>query len=220
MILRQTELAFFTAPTGPASINHDADAADSVLHCLPALEPLLDSHDGFLVACYSRHPLVAALQRHLALRRIPKPVVGIFEASVAASLQLLGPGDRFGIVSTGRVWETLLSHAVLDFLGTGPGPGSCRRFAGVETTGLSAIELHHAALPEVQAKLHAAVARLLRKGSVGAICIGCAAMTNLADTVRQACIDELGADNGWRIHIVDGVQAGVAWLQGAIRAEW
>ncbi|KAI9851162.1 MAG: hypothetical protein M1838_004371 [Thelocarpon superellum] len=44
--------------------------------------------------------------------------MGIFEASVTTSLHCLLPGERFGIVSTGRVWEALLTKGVGGMLGT------------------------------------------------------------------------------------------------------
>lgn len=53
------------------------------------LLPLLRHHDAFLVACFSPHPLVRALKRRTA-----KPVIGIFEASVATSVQLLSHMPR------------------------------------------------------------------------------------------------------------------------------
>jgi Asp/Glu/hydantoin racemase len=63
-----------------------------------------------------------------------------------------------------------------------------------------------------------AVKRLLRKGKVGAICLGCAGMAGMDQMVREACIEELEQEEGQRVRIVDGVMAGVAWLEGAVRA--
>lgn len=63
-----------------------------------------------------------------------------------------------------------------------------------------------------------AVKRLLGKGKVGAICLGCAGMAGMDEMVREACVEELGKEEGGRVRVVDGVMAGVAWLDGAIRA--
>jgi Asp/Glu/hydantoin racemase len=174
------------------------------------LEPILKKHDGFLVACYSQHPLVTILKGQ-------KPVTGIFEASVATSLQIIHPSQKFGIVSTGKVWEKILTEAVEKFLGTGNGPIS-NRFAGVETTGLNATDLHDAPPEEVRKRMKDAVVRLLKKGSVGAICLGCAGMSGMDKMVREACVEHLGEVEGIQIKIVDGVQAGVAWLEGVLRS--
>lgn len=50
------------------------------------------------------------------------------------------------------------------------------------------------------------------KSSVKAICLGCAGMVGLEEAVREACIEELGAEEGKRVAIVDGVKAGVGTL--------
>lgn len=203
---------YFTAPSGPKSINDEGDAEKSVHHCLPALESILDQHDGFLVACYSHHPLVPILKE-----KSGKPVTGIFEASVGTSLQIIHPKQKFGIVSTGKVWEEILTDAVEKFLGTGKGPVS-ERFAGVETTGLNATDLHDAPPEEVRRRMKEAVVRLLKKGNVGAICLGCAGMSGMDEMVREACVEHLGEKEGKQVRIVDGVQAGVAWLEGVVRS--
>ena len=177
---------------------------------------MISRHDGFLVACYSKHPLVPLLKREAAIDQARKPVTGIFEASVGTSLQLIRPDERFGIVSTGKVWERILSEAVADFLGTS-GSEASKRFAGVQTTGLNATDLHDAPADEVRKRMKDAVKRLLRVGNVGAICLGCAGMAGMDAMVREACVEELGEVEGSRIRIVDGVVAGVAWLEGAVR---
>jgi Asp/Glu/hydantoin racemase len=198
------------------SINNEDDARESVKHCLPALQPLLERYDAFLVACYSQHPLVPLLKEEPVIKASRKPVTGIFEASVGTSLQSIHPDEKFGIVSTGKVWEDILTEATVQFLGTGSDAG--KRFAGVETTGLNATDLHDAPAEEVRQKMKDAVKRLLRKGKVGAICLGCAGMAGMDQMVREACIEELGQEQGQRVRIVDGVMAGVAWLDGAVRA--
>ncbi|KAF2138675.1 uncharacterized protein K452DRAFT_290327 [Aplosporella prunicola CBS 121167] len=212
-----TTCAYFTAPSGIKSINNEADAAASVEHCLPRLLPLLPQHDAFLVACYSPHPLVPLLKCQDDVKRNHKPVTGIFEASVTASLQLVAPDQKFGIVSTGKVWEEILTGAVTAFLGTGETAG--KRFAGVETTGLNATELHDAPPDEVRRKMMDATKRLVGGGDVGAVCLGCAGMAGMEEMVREACIEELGEESGKRIRVVDGVQAGVVWLDATMRTD-
>lgn len=183
-------------------------------HCLPTLLPLLAQHSAFLVACYSQHPLVPLLKDHEAIKSTGKPVTGIFEASLSTSLQLIHPSQSFGIVSTGKVWENILTSATLEFLGA-----ESKRFAGVQTTGLNATDLHDAPEEEVRQKMKEAVKRLLGKGNVGAVCLGCAGMAGMEEMVREACVEELG-EEGRGVRIVDGVVAGVAWLEGAVRAGW
>jgi Asp/Glu/hydantoin racemase len=183
---------------------------------LPELQEILDNYDGFLVACYSKHPLVPLLKVEPAIQAGRKPVTGIFEASVSTSLQLIHPDEKFGIVSTGKAWEAILSDAVVDFLGTGS--VASKRFAGVETTGLNATDLHDAPADEVRKRMKDAVKRILNKGRVGAVCLGCAGMSGMDAMVREACIEQLGEEEGNKVKIVDGVVAGVAWLEGAVRS--
>ncbi|KAF2762673.1 hypothetical protein EJ05DRAFT_471643 [Pseudovirgaria hyperparasitica] len=212
-----THYGYFTAPSGPKSINNEDDAAESAKHCEPALIPLLDRYDSFLVACYSQHPLVHILKKHIAASDTSQPVTGIFEASVGLALQIIAPSEKFGIVSTGKAWEDILTEAVAEFLGTHS--TDSKRFAGVETTGLNASDLHDAPAEVVRKRMKDAVHRLLQKGSVGAICLGCAGMAGMNEMVREACVEALGEVGGRHIRIVDGVQAGAAWLEGVLRAE-
>lgn len=200
-------LRYFTAPSGPPSINGTQDGLESTAVCLPALLPLLKDHSGFLICCYSNHPLVLALREHTSC-----PVIGIFEASIAASLLVLGKDEQFGIISTGKVWEELLGEAVEGLLGS----DSSKRFGRVETTGLNASELHEAEGGMVQLKMKEATRRLVRGGKVMAVCLGCAGMVGMREWVRDAAREELGEVQGNRIVIVDGVVMGLHSLRGLI----
>ncbi|MCJ1391979.1 hypothetical protein MMC18_004846 [Xylographa bjoerkii] len=216
-----TEYSYYTAPTGPPSINNAADIHASTTACLADLSTanahgataLRSEHayDGYLVACYSRHGLVTALR---ALTTAP--VVGIFEASVTTALQLLDVEDQrqqFGIVSTGAAWEALLGEAVGLLLGRlGAGEGAYGRFAGVETTGLDATELHSAEQGEVKRRIQGAVRRLMEKGTVRVVLLGCAGMVGMEEWVREV-VEE-------RVRVVDGVKAGVGVLQGLIKGKF
>jgi len=115
------------------------------------------------------------------------------------------------------VWEEALDRAVKEYLGT---TDISKRFAGAESTGLNATELHDAPWEEVRRKMKEATKRLVRKGGVGAVCLGCAGMAGMDEIVREACVEELGEEKGEKVRIVDGVKAGVAWLEGAVRANF
>ncbi|KAF5341534.1 hypothetical protein D9758_012596 [Tetrapyrgos nigripes] len=228
------------------SINSPADAWASAAYCLPFLRAKIPEYDGFLVACFSEHPLVQMLGKEIDdLRRQNsrgswrKFVIGILEASVITSLGLLAQYSShrqgedastpsFGIVSTGKIWEDALSSAVHSFLGfDGNGSPKSERFAGVETTGLNATELHDLPADEVRSRMSEAAARLVsspqltdgerKRRKVRVICLGCAGMTGLENAVREGVRSALGDEDAKEIMIVDGVLAGTSWLIGACR---
>jgi Asp/Glu/hydantoin racemase len=213
------EIRTYTAPSGPPSINNENDAEVSAGIVLSDLETELSQYDAFLVACYSVHPLVGMLRERLASHQ---HVTGIFEASMSTALSLLPLGFRetrskFGIVSTGTHWENALSEGVKMFLGLDE-PRSCGKFKGVETTGLSAIELHTAPPEEVRRKMMEATKRLVRKRDVKVICLGCAGMAGLDGIVEDALVEELGEEEARNVHVLDGVKAGLGLLEGLLRA--
>lgn len=254
--LRYSDVHFdyFTAPSGESvtlygekatqgipSINSGEDSALSALHCRPFVEPLVPRYDGFLVACYSAHPLVGILKNAIQTYEEAHPtaprknVTGIFEASVLASLSLISAfqltsgldkapaRDAFGIVSTGSIWETELNRAVTDMLlnsGEKANVASFARFAGVATTGLTAVELHTTSTEEVRRRISDATEKLLRSSSdpVGAVCLGCAGMAGMEEAVREGCIRAYGKQLGSRVRIVDGVMAGAGTLVAACKA--
>ena len=146
-----------------------------------------------------------------------------------ASLSLLAGSpseERFGIVSTGRIWEDALTTAVEDFLGTvshtRDGGG---KLVAVETTGLSAVELHQLPGEEVRSKMIDATKKLARWGCqekaykrrLSVVCLGCAGMVGLESAVRQGCVEVMGEEEGKRVRIVDGVKAGVGMLVAMAR---
>jgi Asp/Glu/hydantoin racemase len=217
-----------------ASINSGEESAQSALNCTSVLQ-LVPQYDAFLVACYSCHPLVGMLRQQIrnfeqtdSTRK--KYVTGIFEASITSSLSLISAFDfvspealkkkqveeTFGIVTTGSAWKDELTGAVTEML---VGQGSSSRFAGVETTGLTAVELHTTAWEEVKRRLIEATQRLLRNAPspVGAICLGCAGMAGMEEAIREGCIQAYG-EEGRRVRIVDGVVAGAGNLVTACKA--
>ena len=146
------------------------------------------------------------------VKRGKKSITGIFEASVMSSLLAIGRDESFGIVTAGKAWEDILTKAASAFLGSG------ERFAGVESTGLKAVELHDAPAEEVKTRMLQATKRLAKREKLGAICLGCAGMAGTKEIVREGCIEELGEQKGKAIVIVDGVEAGVSFLESALRA--
>jgi Asp/Glu/hydantoin racemase len=213
------EIHTYTAPSGPPSINNEGDALESAQVVFADLESEISKYDACLVACYSVHPLVGMLREKLAPH---SHVTGIFEASISTALSLLPLQSRFkrskfAIVSTGAYWENELSEGVRRFLDL-PDLKSCRRFKGVETTGLNAIELHTAPPEDVRRKMMEATKRLVKDRDVKVICLGCAGMAGLDGIVEEALVEELGEEEAKYVHVLDGVKAGLGLLEGLLRA--
>jgi Asp/Glu/hydantoin racemase len=161
-----------------------------------------------------------------------KPIVGIFEASVTTALLLLRQNERWGIVSTGDVWQELLTSGVEGFLGVDlvglndsgddyARHGQPAHFAGVATTGLNATELHTASPETVKSRIKIATKSLIRDTrssgkELGVVCLGCAGMAGMEELVREAAVEEMG-EKGRHVRIVDGVKAGVGILEGLIK---
>lgn len=231
---------YFTAPNHPVevdgrtydpipSINSGEDSAKSAWHCHLTLG-LVEQYDAFLVACYSAHPLVGMLKQRITQSSRNKYVTGILEASITTSLSLVSAFDfdhlgelqksqikeTFGIITTGSAWKDELGHAVIDMLGS----RSSSRFAGVETTGLSAIELHTTPAAEVRRRICDATQRLIQSARhpVRAICLGCAGMAGMEEAVREGCVMAYGEEGGQLVRIVDGVVAGAGTLVTACKA--
>ncbi|KAK6201953.1 hypothetical protein LQW54_009166 [Pestalotiopsis sp. IQ-011] len=211
------DIHYYTGPSdSPASIN-DGDDIDSSVRAVKAdaWQYIQDEgFDGILVACFSVHPLVGEIQK------LGKPfVTGIFEASISTALPLLRSDERWGIVTTGKFWEDHLLHGVQHFLGAG-GNDYNAKFAGVESTGLNASDFHHGVSPEVvNQKIREATKRLLRKGKVTCVAMGCAGMAGLEDQIRTAASEEYGKDFAEKLFVIDGVVAGVIQVEQMIRQQ-
>jgi Asp/Glu/hydantoin racemase len=177
---------------------------------------LLKQYDAVIVACFSVHPLVGMLaEKEGEFGRLA--VTGIFEASVLTCLSLLRPGKKWGIVTTGKFWEEHLSVGVNHFLGT-EAHGANSKFAGVETTGLTAGDFHGGLDPEVvRQKLRDATGRLLEQGDVECVVMGCAGMAGLEEIIRSVAIDKYGPAEASQLLVIDGVRAGLGLLEQMMR---
>ncbi|KAI0879920.1 Asp/Glu/hydantoin racemase [Annulohypoxylon maeteangense] len=215
-----TEIYTYTAPpSSPASINNGDDlllSHSAVLADLSSCNPTGLPYDGVLIACYSVHPLVTAMQLSSAY---PKSVTGIFEASILAALSLLGGDDTWGIVTTGKWWEKHLADGVDFMLGSKAGGDPNSRFRGVESTGLNASDFHDGVDPAiVRQKLKEATKRLLSKGGVKVILMGCAGMAGLEAIIRSAASEAQGEEFAYsELHVVDGVRAGITQIDQMIK---
>ncbi|EXJ86857.1 hypothetical protein A1O3_03811 [Capronia epimyces CBS 606.96] len=219
-------ISYWTCIGGPPVLQSQADIDASTTTCLEKLVPLCPEYDGFLVACYADHSLVKALQAHVGA----KPVTGIFEASIAAALDLGLPPPRhfrFAILTTGKPYEKQLEQGVMKILqqleqgvmavlqdadADGDGNGDDARFAGVVATGIGLADYEQPSRTAARAKMTEGVRRVLQLGNIGAICIGGVILHGTEHWVREICEAELGAAEAAQVVVVDQFQAGIQSL--------
>jgi Asp/Glu/hydantoin racemase len=189
-----------------------------VVHSNLAETDILQQYDAVLVACFSVHPLVDMLAKKDG-EFSKLAVTGIFEASILTCLSLLRPEKKWGIVTTGKFWEDHLTQGLNKFLGA-ESHNLNTKFAGVETTGLNAGDFHGGVDPEaVRQKLRDAAGRLLDKGDVECVVMGCAGMAGLEEIIRSVADEKYGSAQAKQLLVIDGVRAGVGLLEQMIRSK-
>ncbi|PVG02462.1 hypothetical protein CPB86DRAFT_580306 [Serendipita vermifera] len=207
-------LEFMTGPSSsPASINDEEDALQSAQACLPIILERMNQENapsGVLVACYSDHPLVDMLKKDVT--RPGFHTLDIFEASIKAAVKSIKPSEKFGVVTTGKAWEPLLTDGALRMLSEGGDDVEPDSFAGVVGTGLGVLELHNGDSSNVQTLMAQAAKDLVSKGAA-AICLGCAGMSGLEAIVDSAVNTD---DSAKKVKVIDGVKAGIEILRGLL----
>ncbi|KDQ60433.1 hypothetical protein JAAARDRAFT_126183 [Jaapia argillacea MUCL 33604] len=185
-------------PDAPPSIDDAVTSTLSAAACFPYIP--YDQHEGFLVCCFSDHPLT-----HMLRQVTDKPVVGIFEAAISHALLV---GKRFGIITTGVAWKVPLSDGVRSFMG-----GVSDRFVGVECTGLGVVELKTGSARKIEDAVKAASVRIAERGA-DVILLGCAGMAGMEATVMSG-VAEAGLPP---VKVVDGAKAGLILVSGLVKA--
>ncbi|KJA22950.1 hypothetical protein HYPSUDRAFT_138538 [Hypholoma sublateritium FD-334 SS-4] len=199
-----TTLEFYTAPpSAPSAISDATTGVLSAAACLADLTArgLLDAFDGFLVCCFSDHPLT-----HLLREASRKPTLNILEGAIAHALLV---GQRFGIVTSGAGYKYAHYTEVRNVLGA-----PSERFAGVVACGVAVLEFQGGARDVVEAKVKAASARSAAQGA-DVIILGCAGMAGMEPLVHQG-VAEAGLGP---VRVVDGAKAGVQILAGLARLD-
>ncbi|KAI0178119.1 hydantoin racemase [Pestalotiopsis sp. NC0098] len=187
----------FTCPEpGPSAVEGKVDAVLSAADSLRALHPLLKNDpkrfDGFLVACFSAHPLIAMLREEYE-----QPAIGIMEAALYASRMC---GERLGVVTTSERSAVMHARSVAEY-------GFGNYSAGCEAGRVSVLELESLPRDVVYAGLSAAAKRLVDERGADCVCLGCAGMSGMREAVSEA----VGMDER-KAMVVDGVAVGIHFL--------
>jgi Asp/Glu/hydantoin racemase len=144
-----------------------------------------------------------------------KPVVGMFQASVTTAMHLLTPRSKFAIVTTGSGFIEHLNDAVKAMLGIKAGESSI--FAGVAASGITWDVLTKESKDVAKQMMIETVRKLVKSGEVGVVCLGGAILHGMTSWAEEACILELGEENGRCVRIVDPLLPGVVTLDSLIR---
>jgi Asp/Glu/hydantoin racemase len=167
---------FYTAPPeAPSEIDDEETSKKSTAVVLKDFkankEKYLESYAGYLVCCYSDHPLVAEL-RELT----HKTTLGIFQASITYGLSQ--SPSKFGILTSTTSWEPLLDAAVTKFFGGANIP----LFVGTVASNVNVLGLNN---PENFQKL-VKKATLLKERGASIILLGCAGLSGLEAKLETA----------------------------------
>lgn len=198
---------FYTAPKegatpAPASINNEKDARQSAQACLEDLETnhanYLTDFDGYLIACYSDHPLVSELQQRVEPGVV---VMGIFQASMLYAMNYATETCKAAILTSGKDWEPLLDSAVVKFCTSSTEISSFpeRKFAHTLAAGVSVLDLHKPDnYPIITKNIDSLIAN-----NVGIVLLGCAGLSTLDHKMKSQYP---------KIKFVDSVKIGVRLL--------
>ncbi|GAA6062337.1 hypothetical protein JCM10212_006587 [Sporobolomyces blumeae] len=202
-------LSYFTAPShAPPSIRDYRTGIETAAACYDVLvrDGSFDAFDGFLVCCFSDHPLQHMIREHLAAS--PKPCVGMFESGIAKALML---SRQFGIVSTGESFKPLIQKGVSTFLGA----AASDRFVGSAMSGVEVTELRDPALREqVERKVKDAAAQVARMGA-DVVVMGCGGMAGM-EWLVQGGVREAGLPE---VKVIDAALAGLVFLAGMVSTD-
>jgi allantoin racemase len=174
---------------GPASIEGFYDGAFAVPGMLARIDEAERAGvDAHLIACFDDTGLDAA--RSLARA----PVIGIGEAAYHAASMI---GTRFSVVTT-------LSRSIPVIEDNLARYGLARRCARVRASDVPVLELEGEG---GEARIGDEIARALADDGVDCIVLGCAGMAGMAERLS----------NRYRVPVVDGVAAGVAFAVALAR---
>lgn len=199
---KDTAFEYYTAPAeGPEEITPETSEISGRVALADLLRRgVTDQYDGFLVCCYSDHPLVHSLAEHTA-----KPILGIMQATLLYAL--LHPGKLF-ILTSVNDWEPVLDKGIIDFVGCEPGAFPRRKFQKTKGLDVSVLGLSD---PLEFAKIVKRVQEILHEyaeDKIATVLLGCAGMAGLDEKLARAFPG---------IHFVDSCKIGVDLLGGLVR---
>ncbi|KAM9895165.1 hypothetical protein OXX79_008254 [Metschnikowia pulcherrima] len=191
-------LEFYTAPSSsPEEIDGTETSLLSEKATLPDLleKKLHLAHDGYLVCCYSDHPLTRSLAKETK-----KPVLGIMQATLLYSYANARLNKSFILTSTSG-WNTLLDNAITSFAGSGTFPKE--KFVHTRALDVSVLSLADASEFKKISDRVDLFLQEYKNDKIDCVLLGCAGMAGLDEKLAEVYPD---------IEFVDSCKAGVAFL--------
>lgn len=205
-----TNIEYYTAsktssPAAPESINNQNEAGISTNAVINDLQEnhtaYLSSFQGYLVACYSDHPLVEELRKYVNPTAV---VMGIFQASMLYALQYATQSNKAAILTSGADWEMILDEAMIKFCDSSIFPSN--KFEKTLAVGVPVLKLHELEnYPVIRNKIESLIARDTR-----IILLGCAGLSCLTDKLK---------DDFPNLKFVDSVVTGLKLIISYIEME-
>ncbi|GAA5976706.1 hypothetical protein JCM10908_005602 [Rhodotorula pacifica] len=203
-------VGYYTAPAhAPTGISNFVTGIQTAASCFEALreEGAFETYDGFLVCCFSDHPLQHMIREHLGPTS-SRVCIGMFEAGVSKALML---SRVFGVLSTGFGPKPLLTKGVTSFLGA----AGSNKWAGGVTSGIKIEELRDPSLGDKVDTLMRETAVKVAKLGADCIILGCAGMAGMEPLVREAVRDAGLPD----VRVIDAAKAGLVMLAGLVATD-
>lgn len=197
---------FYTAPeSAPKEIDGEQTSILSESVVFPdLLTKDLFHYDAYLVCCYSDHPLIYSISRH-----VDKPCMGIMQGTLLYSLSNLR-FRKLMILTSFKSWEPLLDKAIIDFFGTGQFPES--KMAKTQSLNINVLNLNK---PDNFNQITDIVDNILsdqqsQGHKIDCILLGCAGMAGL-DTKLANVFPQ--------VKFVDSVRVSTELLSSIVRFE-
>lgn len=196
------DYVFYTAPKeAPAEISGTETSIMSERVVLPDLiNKQLLNYDGYLVCCYSDHPLIYSLKKYTT-----KPIMGIMHGTLLYSM--MNPTLQKSIIITSfSSWEPILDEAIMKFFGTDKFPTN--KIARTKSLDINVTNLNN---PETFQSIANKVSSILVEDpAIDCVLLGCAGMVGL-DAKLTAQFPG--------IKFIDGVKISMELLASLMRFE-
>lgn len=201
----QVDFTFYTAPAAaPREIDGHETSILSEKIVLPDLlaQHVIEKYDGFLICCYSDHPLIHSLSKHTK-----KPILGIMQATLLYSL--LNPSiHKLFILTSVSEWESILDLAIVDFIGTEEFP--IKKFQKTKALNVNVLNLNDPKeFNQIQEKVDYFLNNNYKNDNIDCVLMGCAGMSGFVVNKLSECYP--------KIQFIDSVKTGVEFLNSSVR---